>query len=261
MDDYSTEPRLVFQELNARRYAECYAAEMDDFTDDVPFYTTFLNNQKTLLELGCGSGRLTRLLAAQGFRVTGLDISQHMIGLAQENAPDCSFHLADMTNFSLDKSFDAVILPYNTINLLSDKQAVRHTLTNALKHLNGGGICLTQIYIPSIDLTDGEQNRLFQFDIINTADGGKIIKEIIRSYSNKKKRVTLEERYRMRPIGKNSNNEDLSHTYEILGWEAEEWKAIFLECGFVQLQEYGGYDGQPFVIGEDTTLLLVFQKP
>jgi 2-polyprenyl-3-methyl-5-hydroxy-6-metoxy-1,4-benzoquinol methylase len=46
----------------------------DLLQDDIPFYIEYAKqHQGDILELGCGTGRMALSLAAEGFRVTGLD--------------------------------------------------------------------------------------------------------------------------------------------------------------------------------------------
>lgn len=61
-----------------------------------------------ILDLGCGTGRLTAEIAGSGARVLGLDSSPDMLGQARQNYPQLKFILADATNFRFDEPFDAV---------------------------------------------------------------------------------------------------------------------------------------------------------
>lgn len=61
-----------------------------------------------ILDLGCGSGQLTRAIAESGARVTGLDNSASMIDAARGAYPELSFVLGDAREFSFDEPFDAV---------------------------------------------------------------------------------------------------------------------------------------------------------
>jgi len=66
-----------------------------------------------VLELGCGgAAEPTRRLAAAG-HLTGIDISEHQLRLAQEGCPGANFVVGDMTTVELDpESFDAVVSLY-----------------------------------------------------------------------------------------------------------------------------------------------------
>jgi trans-aconitate methyltransferase len=61
-----------------------------------------------ILDVGCGTGQLTYLIADSGARVVGLDKSPQMIEAARENYPHLEFVVADASDFRFAESFDAV---------------------------------------------------------------------------------------------------------------------------------------------------------
>lgn len=61
-----------------------------------------------ILDLGCGTGHLTKKIASVGADVTGLDHSRAMIEEARKLYPDIRFEIADGTDFHFDEPFDAV---------------------------------------------------------------------------------------------------------------------------------------------------------
>jgi trans-aconitate methyltransferase len=61
-----------------------------------------------ILDLGCGTGHLTRQIAAQGANVLGIDASAAMIEEARRAYPELRFLQADAMDFHLDERFDAV---------------------------------------------------------------------------------------------------------------------------------------------------------
>lgn len=79
----------------------------------VRYWGATLQPGDRILELGCGDGALACVLAAQGFEVTGLDISPGMIEQAKERAAKLGvsvrFQVVDSDSFATDESFDAVI--------------------------------------------------------------------------------------------------------------------------------------------------------
>jgi ubiquinone/menaquinone biosynthesis C-methylase UbiE len=77
-----------------------------------------------LLELGCGSGIPTTKQLAEKYSVTGVDISDRQVTLAQENVPSAKFLHADMTKLEFpDGSFDAVVAFYSMIHVPRQEQA------------------------------------------------------------------------------------------------------------------------------------------
>ncbi|WP_327404912.1 class I SAM-dependent methyltransferase [Streptomyces sp. NBC_01288] len=116
----------------------------------------------TLLELACGSGRLTFPFLEQGFDAVGLDMSPHMLSLfaerleeEKEDGSDYTGRVAtiegDMTSFSLDRTFDFITLGANAISYLEKEQ--RASLFASVRtHLaEDGRFLMTLIEFPGIE--------------------------------------------------------------------------------------------------------------
>lgn len=69
-----------------------------------------LNPQRgeRILDVGCGTGHLTKLIAEAGAEVVGIDSSPDMVEAARAACPDINFVVADAADFSFTKPFDAV---------------------------------------------------------------------------------------------------------------------------------------------------------
>ncbi len=61
-----------------------------------------------ILDLGCGTGHLTHIIAESGARVIGIDSSASMIASAQSTYPQLEFQVADARDFSFASPFDAI---------------------------------------------------------------------------------------------------------------------------------------------------------
>jgi SAM-dependent methyltransferase len=99
----------------------------------------------TLLDLGCGTGGMTALLA-DAYQVSGLDVSPGMLAVARQKLPARTpLYLADMASFRLGVTFDVIVCAYQGINHLLSLSAWQRTFDCAYEHLNPGGLFIFDI--------------------------------------------------------------------------------------------------------------------
>jgi SAM-dependent methyltransferase len=111
---------------------------------DLSFYLeTAKASGGSVLELGCGTGRIAIPLAEAGIRITGLDISQKMLERAEQKrsalAPERRNLLrlvhGDMTSFDLQEQFPLIIIPFRPFQHLLSVEAQLLCLTCVRQHL------------------------------------------------------------------------------------------------------------------------------
>ena len=231
--DSHKEPDEVFLPLTPERYSHFYALEMADFQDDLPFYRERINGGEQVLELGCGNCRLCRLLAATGATLTGIDLSRPMLRQARQHPHPAtaaiSYMCMDMTALAFRQSFDTVIIPYHTLNLLVSEEQIVKALTEVKSVLKYGGKLLLQLFVPDQTTLDLGRKKLFQFQIFEQADTSMIIKEVRRGYA--RGQLTLEERYRIRPSQQSGQTrEGLTHTLRLAAFSLQKWQTLFAEA-------------------------------
>ncbi|MDP9236433.1 MAG: class I SAM-dependent methyltransferase [Chloroflexota bacterium] len=93
---------------------------------------------RSVLDAGCGTGRVGRELARRGIEVAGVDIDEAMLGTARRKAPDVAWHLGDLASIDLGRRFDAIVMAGNVMIFLAPgtQAAVLH---NMARHLEKDG--------------------------------------------------------------------------------------------------------------------------
>lgn len=130
-------------------FAEVY----DLFMEDVPYETwkDFLVKilhkegitQGLVCELGCGTGRMTRLLAQSGYDMIGIDASQEMLSIARTQESAGILYLEqDMREFELYGTVRAVVSVCDTVNYLLADQDLLQVFRLVNNYLDPGGIFL-----------------------------------------------------------------------------------------------------------------------
>ncbi|WP_146521837.1 class I SAM-dependent methyltransferase [Stieleria varia] len=110
---------------------------------------------KRVLEPGCGSGRLVVAMAAEGYEMTGLDLSESMLNYVNKQLKrkklTAETVIGDMTQMDLPHKYDAAFCTFNTFrHLLSEKDAEAH-LRSVANHLNKGGIYILGLHLLPLD--------------------------------------------------------------------------------------------------------------
>ena len=93
-----------------------------------------------VLDLCCGTGDLSVLLAAQGYKVTGLDGSEQMLAYARRRVPEAEFLQEDARTFQFTCAFDAVLSTFDSMNHVLSIEELEAVFGNVLCALTAGGL-------------------------------------------------------------------------------------------------------------------------
>lgn len=93
----------------------------------------------SVLDAGCGTGRVGRELARRGLDVTGVDIDPQMLATARRKAPAVQWELADLASVALGRAFDAIVMAGNVMIFLAPGSEAA-VVKNMARHLGEGGL-------------------------------------------------------------------------------------------------------------------------
>lgn len=135
---------------------EDFAEVYDTFMDETPyeewcsFVTAALKENKIsdgiVLDLGCGTGTLTELLAKEGYDMIGVDLSDRMLNIAMEkraqSGQDILYLQQDMREFELYGTVRAVVCLCDSLNYLLKEEDLLQTFRLVNNYLDPGGLFL-----------------------------------------------------------------------------------------------------------------------
>ena len=115
-----------------------YAKETEPLINAIKEHS--VNEIEILLHLGCGAGG-NDYIFKRYYQVTGIDISEKMLEIAQDLNPEATYHLGDMRTVELGELFDAVVA-HESIDYMKTEDELFSAMMTAQKHLRPRGLFL-----------------------------------------------------------------------------------------------------------------------
>ncbi len=188
-----------------------------------------------ILDLCCGPGRHALELARRGLRVTGVDRTLSHLEVArrkaQEEGLSVEFVQQDMRAFCQPETFDAVLNLFTSFGFFEDPAENRQVLRNAYRSLKPGGALL-------IDVKGKEAlARVWRERTWYEQNGVLFLEE----HHVRKNWSWMENRWILLRGGER-------HEFTVSHWiySAAELSGLLKECGFADVDVYGGFDGSPY---------------
>jgi SAM-dependent methyltransferase len=169
----------------------------------------------TVLELGCGTGRLTHRLVEWGCDVTGVDNSADMLQHLQASVHPVH---ADIETLHLDQRFDVVLLPSGMINH-ADAAVRRAFVAAAARHVSPGGRFILKRQSPGWMLSSQVG------DVLGSPDAPIDVLAVARSPDAEGTQVRMTLRYRIGP-------ETWTHAFSVITLDLGAITDLLIAAGF-----------------------------
>lgn len=141
---------------------EALAASYDRLTNDVnyeatvAFYREILAAEglqpRTAVDLACGTGSVSVLLAEQGLRVTGVDLSEEMLTVAQQKADGLKnpprFVCQSLQQLTLPRGVDLAVCALDSLDYITAPDDCAEAIRRVYRALNPGGIFIFDVNTP-----------------------------------------------------------------------------------------------------------------
>ncbi|OMQ13531.1 class I SAM-dependent methyltransferase [[Flexibacter] sp. ATCC 35103] len=115
-----------------------------DYDEEYLFYNNLLqeNNRSSILEIGSGTGNLTKRFLDNNHHYQGLDYSESMIAIAREKNKNAIFISGDMRDFQLANPVDSILITGRSTSYLITNDDINRTFESIYKNLNENGVVI-----------------------------------------------------------------------------------------------------------------------
>jgi len=237
-------------------------------TQDVVFYREAAREfGDPVLELGCGTGRITMALAEAGKRITGLDLSERMLERAVKKRAALRVearervHLVqgNMAGFDLGEKFRLIIIPFRPFQHLLEVHEQMNCLECARKHLAPGGRLILDVFQTDAQrIHDPVHMRETLVTEYDTADGRQVkISERVAAFHRAQQINDVEMVFSVKHTG--GREERLVFAWPLRYFFRYEGEHLLARCGFRVSAEYGDFDKTP--IRDDSAEMVFIAEP
>jgi SAM-dependent methyltransferase len=234
---------------------------------DIEFYQARLPERGRVLELGCGTGRVTLPLAGSAGYVHGLDCSEAMLAVCRRKLERAGLgervrvELDDITNADLtdrERDFDLVIAPFRVMQNLQTDAEVHGMMCCIRRHLAPGGMAILNTFRPR-----GEKRELIDYwstrngvaPTWTTRDGDDTVafSDDCRRFSEDPLIVFPRLIYR-RYDAAGELIDHVAHDVAMRVWTPDQLVALVESHDFEIVERHGGYQGEPWDAGSELVI-------
>jgi SAM-dependent methyltransferase len=221
-----------------------------------------------VLELACGTGRISLPLVMRGFQVHALDASLPMlrelsrkaeVQLSDEEKSRLYIYWKDMRDWDLGTKFSLIVCAYSALTYLVEERDQVAMLTRARSHLARGGLFVLDTFIPHYELLLHPDNHVY-FDYHRPVNGSIILERYKTIQKDLTRQVNVITRtYRMlAPDG--SLKGTIVTKERIRYFFRQELVTLLQSTGFDVLAQYGGFERHAYDYRESTMVFVCRRK-
>ncbi len=200
---------------------------------------------KTILNLGCGTGKHDACLQKLGYEICGVDLSETMLVEAHKRSVQgkLEFFHGDARSVDLGRTFDVVISLFHVMSYQTDDSDVDAAFQTANRHLNNGGAFIFDFWHGDGILNDPPQVRVKNLE----DDRVKIIRTA-KPVMHRERHV-IDVNYQIMATEKKSGcSSELRETHAMRYFFLKELEHFLLKSGFVVQGSFEWMSDKPLVL-------------
>jgi 2-polyprenyl-3-methyl-5-hydroxy-6-metoxy-1,4-benzoquinol methylase len=241
--------------LDVYEDAEFYDQEFASRGHDIPFYVNLARLAGgPVLEVACGTGRLTLPIAREGIQIIGSDISRPMLERARSKANsqglDVEWLEQDCRKISSKQRFALIFSATNAMQHLHDLDSINAFLTSAKKALRPGGVLILDVFNPNPAKLARATATRYHHKTFTDAAGVEVRVDITTQYDTASQILSFTLFYLCSGNLKRTKNVKMRCLFP------EELMTICHFNGLDVTKRYGDYDETPFKSDSPKQILL-----
>ena len=239
-----------------------YDAFNDPESGDLKFYLAAARRARgPVLELACGTGRLTLPLAKAGMDIAGLDYAGPMVARARAKAAAAGlqvpFFRGDARRFALGRKFGLVFMAFNSVQHFGRRKDLEGLFACVRRHLAPGGKFVFDAFSPDPRYLVRDPDELLPVAYYDDPSGpGKVLVNERYSYDKAAQTSRLVWYYRRERDGRT-----VKKRLNLRCFFPEELLALLHYNGFKVLKRYGGFKNEPFDGDSPRQVLVCAPRP
>lgn len=219
---------------------------LNTFLSDLQFYKKWLptNKDAQILELCCGTGRLTLPIAEDGYNISGVDYTPSMLEQAKLKATEAGLEInfieADIRTLDLQEKFDLIFIPFNSIHHLYRNEDLFKALVCVKHHLKESGLFLLDCFNPNIQyIVENEKDQVVIAEY-TTDDGRNVLIKQTMQYESATQINRIQWHYFINGEFHSAQNLDMRLFFP------QELDSYLEQAGFNIIHKFGGFEEESF---------------
>jgi SAM-dependent methyltransferase len=234
-----------------------YQLSTPEFSD-IDFYLEKVRDWKikSILELGCGTGRVLKPLSEVCSKIVGVDHSQEYISVCERlnlKAPH-RVVFGDITNLDLNEKFDLIIAPWRVMQALAEDRQLKGFFRTIKKHLAADGHGILNVFRPLKEREELIKTWVNLHESLSDeqhlADGTRIIQSDIRPKLQETPLVLFPELI-WRRYDESTLIDEVRLPIKMRCFYPNEFIGLLESNGFRMLEKWGGYADEEYGVGSE----------
>jgi SAM-dependent methyltransferase len=246
-------PPVDTYQVIAKYYDAAYAAKQD--LVDLPFYLDLAEQSPgPVLEIACGTGRVTIPIARKGIEICGVDNSLPMLDVLNENLARESDQVrkhvtvepGDMRTFRLNRRFPLVMIPFRPMQHMFAVEDQVAALKTAAAHLTDTGILAFDVFYPKFEMIWAKVGEeVPEMEWTPASDPTTLVRRFFLKDSIDKINQVFSFTFIFRTYRSGALIREETEAFKLCYYTYPHLRALFLLAGLEPIAEYGSFAKTP----------------